>query len=81
MLEFAIIAGMVLLLGGGLYLRRSLPWPFVFEGRKYRRMPDGSFQDASKVKVADPALIAVLQQEYEAAKYGRPDLANMDIPD
>lgn len=81
MLEFAIIAAGLVLMGGGFYLRRTMPWPFVYDGQKYRRMRDGSFRDASKNKVTDLALITVLQTEYEAAKYGRRDLGDIDIPD
>ena len=81
MLEFAVIAGMALLLAGGFYLRRTMPWPFVHEGTKYRRMPDGSFQDANKARITDAALIAKLQPEYEAAKYGRRDLSGWDSSD
>ena len=81
MLEFAVIAGVALLLAGGFYLRRAMPWPFVYEGKKYRRMPDGSFQDANKAQVTDAALISKLQPEYEAAKYGRRDLSDWESPD
>lgn len=81
MLEFAVIAGVALLLGGGFYLRRTMPWPFVHEGRKYRRMPDGSFQDANKTLITDAVQISKLQPEYEAAKYGRRDLSDWPTSD
>ena len=75
-----IVIGCVALLGGALYLRKTLPWPFTYEGQKYRRMPDGTFQDAGKVTVTDPALIEKLKPAFEEAKYGKPDL-NYDIND
>ncbi|MDB5473938.1 MAG: hypothetical protein JWP99_1241 [Devosia sp.] len=81
MLEFAVIAGVALLLAGCFYLRRTMPWPFVYEGKKYRRMPDGTFQDADKVRVTDGELISRLQPEFEAAKYGRRDLSAWESSD
>lgn len=74
MIETLVILGTLALLGGGLYLRRTMPWPFEYEGRKYRRMPDGTFQDATKETVLDVALISKLTPAYEAAKYGSRDL-------
>lgn len=78
MLEIAIVVGLVALLGMGFYLRRTMPWPFVHEGKKYRRMPDGTFQDAAKAPVRDAALIPGLTKSYEAAKYGTRDLSDLD---
>lgn len=80
MLATVIVIACVALLGGALYLRKTLPWPFTYEGQKYRRMSDGTFQDAGKVTVTDPDLIEKLKSAYEAAKYGAPDL-NYDIND
>ena len=74
MIETLVILGILALLGGGFYLRRTMPWPFTYEGRKYRRMPDGTFQDATKQPVLDVALISRLMPAYEAAKYGSRDL-------
>jgi hypothetical protein len=80
MLAAVVVIAGAALLGGALYLRKTLPWPFTFEGQKYRRMPDGTFQDASKVTITDPDLIEKLKPAYEEAKYGKPDL-NYDIND
>lgn len=74
MLETLIVVGGLALFSGAFYLRMILPWPFTYEDRKFRRMRDGSFQDANKTQVSDPALIPELQKAYEAAKYGKPDL-------
>ena len=79
MLEVVIIVGVAALLGGGVYLRRTMPWPFHYEGRKYRRMPDGVFQDAAKAPVTDAALIPKLVVAYEAAKYGSRDMSDIEI--
>lgn len=81
MLEIGVIVGCLALFGGAFYLRRTMPWPFSYEGKKYRRMPDGSFQDASKTEVQDPALLPHLQEAYEAAKYGRRDLSDLPTHD
>jgi hypothetical protein len=78
MLEFAVIAGVIALFGGCFYLRRTLPWPFSYDGKKFRRMPDGSFQDADKTTVHDAALIPRLQEAYERAKYPRGDMSDWD---
>jgi len=77
-LELLIVVGVAALLGGVLYLRRAMPWPFRYEGRKYRRMPDGVFQDAAKTPVTDVALIPKLVVAYEAAKYGSRDLLDTE---
>ncbi|QYO76067.1 hypothetical protein [Devosia salina] len=79
MLEVGLIVGIAALLGGAYYLRRTQPWPFEYEGRKYRRMPDGSFQDANKQIVVDVALVPHLRKAYESAKYGEKDMS--DWPD
>jgi hypothetical protein len=73
-----IVVVTVALFGGALYLRRVLPWPFKHEGKKYRRMRDGTFQDAQKNTVQDMALIAKLTPAYEAAKYGASELQAWD---
>jgi hypothetical protein len=78
-LEVLIVAGGIVLLGGGFYLRRTMPWPFRYEGRKYRRMPDGTFQDAAKAPVTDTALIPKLVEAYEVTKYGRRDMLDLDM--
>ena len=78
MLEAIVIIGVLALLGGGFYLRRTMPWPFTYEGKKYRRMPDGTFQDAEKQTVKDAALLPKLVAAYEAAKYGTGDLRDYD---
>ncbi len=77
MLEAGILIGVVALLGGAFYLRQTMPWPFKYEGSEYRRMPDGSFQDAGRAKVIDTALIPHLHRAYEAAKYGEKDLSDL----
>jgi hypothetical protein len=79
MLEVGLIVGGAVLLGGAFYLRRTMPWPFKYEGRRYRRMPDGTFQDASRQVVVDEALIPHLRKGYETAKYGDRDVS--DWPD
>jgi hypothetical protein len=79
MLEVGLVVGIAALLGGAYYLRRTMPWPFTYEGRKYRRMPNGSFQDANKQEVLDAALIPHLRKAYETAKYGEKDMS--DWPD
>jgi hypothetical protein len=57
-----------------------MPYPFQYEGRKYRRLSDGSFTDAAKVPVTDAALIPMLKAQYEKAKYGDNEkLSNWDI--
>ena len=81
MLEAAIIAACLVLLGGGFYLRRKMPWPFEHEGKKYRRMPDGTFQDANKAEVKDRELLPKLTEAYEAAKYGKGDMSDIDFGD
>jgi hypothetical protein len=74
LLEISIAVAVVVLLGGAFYLRRKMPWPFEYEGRKYRRMPNGTFQDANKKTVTDAALVPQLTKAYEAAKYGTGEL-------
>ena len=79
MLEMGLIVGGAALLGGALYLRRTMPWPFKYEEKNYRRMPDGTFQDANKQVVVDAALVPRLRKAYETAKYGDKDIH--DWPD
>lgn len=79
MLAIVVAIGCVALIAAGLYLRKTLPWPFSYDGQKYRRMPDGTFQDASKNTITDPALIKRLQPAFEEAKYGTPSLEKLDL--
>lgn len=72
MIAILVVIACVAMFAGALYLRRTLPWPFEHEGKKYRRMPDGTFQDADKRPVTDAALIALLVPAYEQNKYGTP---------
>jgi hypothetical protein len=80
MVAAIIVIACLALLGGALYLRKTLPWPFTHDGQKYRRMPDATFQDANKVTITDPELIEKLKVAYEEAKYGKADL-NYDVND
>lgn len=78
MVGVLVALGIIALLGGAFYLRRTMPWPFEFEGKKYRRMSDGTFQDATKMPVVDAALTPKLVVAYEAAKYGDRELQGWD---
>lgn len=73
MIAILVAIGCVAIFAAALYLRKTMPWPFEYEGQKYRRMPDGTFQDALKTPITDAALIAKLVPAYEEAKYGAPD--------
>lgn len=79
MLELLVGGGVVIIFAGALYLRRKMPWPFELEGQRYRRMPDGTFQDAKKMQVTDPAMLPKLEAAYKSAKYGSGELQAWDV--
>jgi len=69
MLLYLFFAFIALVIAGSVYARWKLPWPFRYSGQKYKRHRDGRFTDAANNTVTDPALLPILQAEYEKAKY------------
>jgi hypothetical protein len=69
MLLYLFLVLIALVIAGSVYARWKLPWPFRYNGQKYKRYRDGSFTDATGNKVTDAALIPILHAEYEKAKY------------
>ncbi|PSC06157.1 hypothetical protein SLNSH_04975 [Alsobacter soli] len=61
---FLIIVGIVLL---AVWSGRR-PFKFRHNGAVYYRLKDGTFQDAAKAPVTDPALITVLEAAYKKEK-------------
>lgn len=79
MLLYLFFIFIAIVVAGSVYARWKLPWPFTYNGQKYKRHRDGSFTDPANNKVTDPALIPILKAEYEKAKYKQGEAGEWSI--